>query len=132
MATHTGNGGVVKVGSSPSTVAEVRDFSLSLSADTIETSVMGSTGRTYSPGMTSGSGSITCYWDETDTNGQEALTIGVDIAAELYPEGTASGAKYYDFQAIVTDVTVSTSFDGMVERTFSFTVDGNVTLSTVA
>ena len=132
MATHTGNGGVVKVGSSPSTVAEVRDFSLSLSGDTIETSVMGSTSRTYSPGMTTGSGSITCFWDETDTNGQEALTIGVDIECELYPEGTSSGAQFYDFQAIVTDVTVSTSFDGMVERTFSFTVDGAVTTSTVS
>ena len=131
MATHTGNGGVVKVGATPSAVAEVRDFSLTLSADTIETSIMGSTGRTYASGMTSGSGSITCYWDETDTNGQEALTIGVDIAAELYPEGTGAGATYYDFQAIVTDVTVSTSFDGMVERTFSFTVDGDVDILTV-
>ena len=45
MATHTGSEGTVKVGSDA--IAEIRSFSIEESADTLETTTMGDTARTY-------------------------------------------------------------------------------------
>jgi len=130
MANHKGSEGYVKVGSN--TVAEVRDWSLTISADTVEDTTMGDSARTYKPSLTSGSGSVTCYWDETDTTGQGAMTAGSEVTMNLYPEGSTTGDTYYTMSAIITEEGVSASFDGMVEATFSFQANGAVTASTVA
>ena len=129
MANHTGNGGVVKVGSN--TVAEIREFSLSETAETIDDSTMGSFARTKKSGMTSASGSMTAFWDETDTNGQVALSVGAAVTLNLYFEGDSSGATYATLSAIITEAGVSSTFDGMVEATFSFEANGAVTWTTV-
>lgn len=130
MANHTGSEGVVKVGAN--TVAEVRDWSLSETADTIEDTAMGDSARTRKPGLTSASGSITAFWDETDTTGQGAMTVGAEVTLNLYPEGATSGDTYATLSAIITEAGVSASFDGMVEATFSFEANGAVTWGTVA
>lgn len=130
MANHKGSEGVVKVGSN--TVAEVRDWSLTQSADTVEDTSMGDSARSYKPSLTSASGSISCYWDEADTTGQGAMTAGSEVTLNLYPEGADSTDKYYTMSAIITEESASASFDGMVEASFSFAVNGAVTLSTVA
>lgn len=130
MANHKGSEGVVKVGSN--TVAEVRDWSLTQSADTIEDTAMGDAARTYKPSLTSASGSISVYWDESDTTGQGAMTAGSEVTLNLYPEGADSGDTYYTCSAIITEESASASFDGMVEASFSFSVNGAVTLTTVA
>ena len=129
MSNHTGNGGVVKVGSN--VVAEIREFSLSETAETIDDSTMGSFARTKKSGMTSASGSITAFWDETDTTGQGAMTVGAAVTLNLHFEGTASGATYATLSAIITEAGVSSTFDGMVEATFSFEANGAVTWTTV-
>ncbi len=130
MANHTGSEGVVKVGAN--TVAEVRDWSLSETADTIEDTTMGDSARTRKAGLTSASGSITAYWDESDTTGQGAMTVGAEVTLNLYPEGATSGDTYATLSAIITEAGVSASFDGMVEATFSFEANGAVTWGTVA
>jgi len=129
MANHTGNGGVVKVGSN--TVAEIREFSLSETAETIDDSTMGSTARTKKSGMTSASGSMTAFWDETDATGQGAMTVGAAVTLNLHFEGTASGATYATLSAIITEAGVSSTFDSMVEATFSFEANGAVSWTTV-
>jgi hypothetical protein len=130
MANHTGSEGVVKVGAN--TVAEVRDWSLSETADTIEDTAMGDSARTRKPGLTSASGSISAFWDEADTTGQGAMTVGAEVTLNLYPEGATSGDTYATLSAIITEAGVSASFDGMVEATFSFEANGAVTWGTVA
>jgi hypothetical protein len=130
MANHTGSEGVVKVGAN--TVAEVRDWSLSETADTIEDTSMGDSARTRKPGLTSASGSISAFWDETDTTGQGALTVGAEVTLNLYPEGATSGDTYATLSAIITEAGVSATFDGMVESTFSFEANGAVTWDEVA
>jgi hypothetical protein len=130
MANHKGSEGYVKVGAN--TVAEVRDWSLTISSDTVEDSTMGDSARTYKPTLTSASGSISAYWDETDTTGQGAMTAGSEVTLNLYPEGEDSGDTYYTLSAIITEEGASAAFDGMVEATYSFTANGAVTTSTVA
>ena len=129
MATHKGSEGLVKVGSA--TVAEVKSYSLEESADTIETTKMGDAARTYLPSLTSFSGSIDCFWDETDTSGQVALAVGASVTLVFYPEGSASGDTYYSGTALVTGKTITGSFDGMVEASISVQGTGAITTTTV-
>ena len=130
MATHAGSEGTVKVGSNA--VAEIRSYSIEESADTLEDTSMGDTARTYKPSLTTLSGSLDVLWDETNTNGQGALTIGAEVTLNLYPEGDASGDTYYTGSAIVTGRTITGSFDGLVEMSITVQGNGALTESTVA
>lgn len=130
MATHKGSEGTVKVGANA--VAEVRSFSISETADTVEDTTMGDSARTYKPSLTSWSGSLEVYWDETDTNGQVALAVGAEVTLGVYPEGDTSGDTYKSGSAIVTGLTTNSSFDGMVEASITVQGNGALTSSTVA
>ena len=129
MATHKGSEGTVKVGSNA--VAEIRSYSLEESSDTLEDTSMGDSARTYKPSLTSFSGSLDVFWDETDTSGQGALTIGSEVTLNVYPEGDTAGDTYYTGSAIVTGVSRSASFDGLVEASISVQGNGALTESTV-
>ena len=129
MATHKGSEGTVKVGSNA--VAEIRSYSIEESADTLEDTSMGDTARSYKPSLTNFSGSLDVFWDETDTSGQGALSIGSEVTLNVYPEGDASGDTYYSGSAIVTGVSRTASFDGLVEASISVQGNGALTESTV-
>jgi predicted secreted protein len=130
MATHTGSEGTVKVGSNA--IAEIRSFSIEESADTLEDTTMGDTARTYKSSLTTYTGSIDVLWDETDTTGQGALTIGAEVTLNLYPEGDTSGDTYYTGTAIVTGRTINSTYDGLVEMSISVQGSGALTETTVA
>ena len=129
MAVHKGSEGTVKVGSN--SVAEIRSYSIEETGDTLETSTMGDTARTYVPSLTSWSGSVDVYWDETDTTGQGALTVGAEVTLNVYPEGDTSGDTYYTGSAIVTSVSKTASFDGLVEASIGVQGTGALTSTTV-
>tara|TARA_R110000796_G_scaffold37353_2_gene94358 strand:+ start:4773 stop:5165 length:393 start_codon:yes stop_codon:yes gene_type:complete len=130
MATHTGSAGTLKVGTAA--VAELRSFSIEETADTVEDTVMTDTARSFKATLTSFSGSADVYWDETDTAGQVALSVGSEVTVGFYPEGVASASTYYEGSAIVTGVSRSSSFDGMVEASISLQGNGALTTSVVA
>jgi len=129
MATHKGSEGVIKVGAN--SVAEIRSYSIEESADTLEDTSMGDSARTYKTSLTSFSGSLDVFWDETDTSGQGALSIGSEVTLNVYPEGDTAGDTYYTGTAIVTGVSRSASFDGLVEASISVQGSGSLTESTV-
>ena len=129
MATHKGSEGIIKVGSD--SVLEIRSYSIEESADTLEDTSMGDSARTYKPSLTNFSGSLEVFWDETDTSGQGALSIGSEVTLNVYPEGDASGDTYYSGSAIVTGVSRTASFDGLVEASISVQGNGALTASTV-
>ena len=128
MATHIGRDGIIKVGSNA--VAELRSFSIEETGDTVEDTVMTDTARTYISTLTSFTGSADVFWDETDTSGQGALTVGSSVTINFYPEGADTGDTYYSGTALVTGVTRSASFDGMVEASISLQGSGALTAST--
>ncbi len=130
MANHKGSEGVAKIGSS--TIAEIKDFSLSETAETIDDTSMGDSARTKQVGLTSASGSMTAFWDETDTSGQGAMTVGASVTLNLYPEGATTGDKYATLTALITEKGVSTTLDGMVETSMSFEATGAVTWGTAS
>jgi predicted secreted protein len=130
MATHTGSEGTVKVGANA--VAEIRSYSVEETADTVEDTSMGDSYRTHKTTLKSWSGSVDVFWDETDTTGQGALTVGSEVTVNFYPEGSTTADSYKTGTAIVTGKTVSASFDGMVESTISLQGTGALTTATVA
>lgn len=129
MATHTGSEGTLKVGAN--TIGEIRSFSISESADTLEDTSMGDAARTYKPSLTTFTGSVDVFWDELDA-GQVALVVGASVTFSAYPEGATAGDKYYTGTAIVTGLTVNSSFDGMVEASISLQGTGVLALATAA
>lgn len=132
MASHAGLEGTVKLGSNA--VAEVREWEIQESAETADnTSLDNTTGwRTHKQTLKGWSGSLTCWWDETDTNGQVALTNGASVTLNLYPEGDDTGDTYYTGTATVTQITRKGSIDGIVEASFSFLGNGALTSATAS
>jgi len=124
MATHAGSEGLVKVGGN--TLAEVRSFTLDITGDVIEDTSMGDSFRSYVAGLGSFTASVECFFDETDT-AQNALDVGSSLTLELYPEGATSGDTYFTGTVIVTGKSVNSSFDGMVEVSFTTTGTGGIT-----
>ena len=129
MATHVGTSGVVKVGTD--TVAEVTGFTIDQSNDTVEDTTLTDTSKTYKVLRSDATGTIECHWDETDTTGQGALTIGASVTLNLYPEGADSADTYYTGTAIVTSLSQSITLDGVISRTINVQFSGGVSTTTV-
>jgi predicted secreted protein len=138
MAILTGNNGVVKldasVGGAVATIAAVRNFSIELTRDTIETTTMGVDVRTYLNGLSSWSGSADIYFDPAASTGTIAThavlnptsgTVGQStLSVELYLADTAGK---FAGEVIITGFTVNSSMDGMVEASISFQGSGACT-----
>lgn len=129
MATHTGSEGTLKVGTD--TIGEIRSFSISESADTLEDTTMGDASRTYKASLKTFTASVDVFWDEADA-GQTAMAVGSTVTFSAYPEGATTGDKYYTGSAIVTGLTVNSSFDGMVEASITLQGTGALSLSTAS
>jgi len=130
MATLTGNNGTVKVGSVA--IAEIRSFSVDETMDTIESTSMGDTYRTFETSLKSWNGSVDIFFDDTDTTGQGALTVGSEVTVNFQVEGDTTGDHLLSGAAIVTGRTINSSFDGLVEASLSLQGDGALTEGTVS
>jgi hypothetical protein len=128
MATHTGSEGTIKIGSD--TLGEIRSYTLESTGEVIEDTSMGDSARSYKAGLTTFTGSLEVFFDETDT-AQGNLDAGSSVTLEVYPEGATAGDTYYTGTAIVTGRTVTASFDGMVEMSISVQGSGGLTETTV-
>ena len=129
MATFTGNGGTVKVGSNA--IAEIRSFSIDETMDTIEDSAMGDTYRTFKASLKSWNGSVDVFFDDTDSTGQGALTVGTEATVNFQMEGDTTGSHLLTGTAIVTGRTINSSFDGMVEASLTLQGTGSLSETTV-
>jgi len=129
MATHAGSEGTVKSGSNA--VAEIRNYTIEESGDTIEDTALGDTNRTYLAGLKTFTASVDCWWDETDTTGQGTFDVGSTVTLNIYPEGDTAGDTYYTGSCIITGKTITGSFDGMVEASFSMQGTGALSETTV-
>lgn len=130
MTTHTGKNGLVKIGSNA--VAEVKSFTVEETGDTAETTAMGDEWRSYKPTLKSWSGSLEAQWDDTDTTGQGALSIGAEVALKLYPDDDATGDVEFSGNAIVTGISRSVTFDGITSASFTFQGNGALAQSVLS
>lgn len=139
MAAITGNNGVLKIDNSsgtPTEIANVRNFSIDITSDTIETTTMGVDVRTYVKGLSQFSGSADIYFDTANYTG------GASVVAVLNPTGITVGSNPVTLEAyldttsnkfsgeiIVTGFTVNSSMDGLVEASISFQGSGAMTFT---
>lgn len=133
MATHAGIEGTVEIGANA--VAEIRSWSIEEQGETADSTSFTNTNgwRTHKHTLKTWSGEVECFWDEADTNGQGALTIGSSVTLNVYPEGDdVNGDVYYTGTATVTGISRQASVDGMVEASFTFQGNGALTESTVS
>lgn len=139
MSILTGNNGVVKIDNAsgtPTAIAGVRNFSVDIKADTIETSSMGTDARTYVKGLSSFSGSADVYFDVANYTGGASVVAALNptggavgdspLTVELYLNGTADK---FSGEIIVTGYSVKSSFDGLVEASISFQGSGAMTFT---
>jgi predicted secreted protein len=136
MTAIVGNAGVITIEDdtgTAQTVAEVRSYSIEATADTIETSKMGSGTRSYVKGLATFSGSADVYFDPThwttvDINPTVGSVGALNkvVGLKVYPEGSGTS---YNGDIVITGYSVTAAFDGMVEATISFQGTGALAYS---
>ena len=129
-AVYSGNSGVAMfdVGGAATVLASVTAFGISNTGDAYETTVLGSSARTYLPGLTSATGTISLLWRDDDA-AQLALFSGPGAAAatlELYPSGRTTGIKISG-EVIVTSHSIDTGLDGAVTSECAVQFSGAIT-----
>jgi hypothetical protein len=134
MATLTGNDGSVSVNSVA--LAAVRNFSVEMTSDTIETTTMGVDVRTYVKGLSSFSGSCDLYFDPSEFDTNEAAfnpTSGLvgasGVAVKFYIDQDATNDVVFSGNVVVTGYTVNSTMDGLVEASMSFQGTGATTFT---
>ena len=130
MANHKGSEGVVHVGTTA--IAELRSYEYTHTNEPIDDTVLSDTDRTFVAGLNSWSGSASAFFDESDTNGQEALDIGSAVTLKFYPEGASQSDTYHIGTGIVESIARRGAIQGMVEVDFGFRGVGALAQTTVA
>lgn len=122
MAVINGQGGSVSFGAGSQYDQNVTGFTLNIVEEALETTVFGASARTFkSSGVQSWSGTYTCYLDDTTAisgTGTAAATLTL----------TATSGRTYAGSAIVTQIGVSQTFDGIPTAAFSFQGTGALTI----
>lgn len=110
-------------------VGKCRDFSLDISRDALESTVLGTWDRTYVEGLRGASGSATVLYDKDDTstvqllnsvfsNTTGAQTIGFVLNTSLN--------TVFEVSAILTQVTAPVSVGEVIACSLTFQVTGPI------
>ena len=91
---------------------------------------MSDSAKTFRAGQTTWTVNIECMFDDTDSTGQEAMTIGATVSVNLGPEGAGTGAYQYSGSAIVTGFGAANAKGSEVTRNFTLQGNGALTIGT--
>ena len=126
MATAKGNAGTVRIGANA--IAEIQSWTLEQDTEMIEDTSMGDSDRTFVAGLAGWRGTLDCWWNALDTNGQELLNNGETATLRLNPGGTASTQIYYEGTVFISNLSRTGEKEGsMVGVSFSFQGSGALT-----
>tara|TARA_A100001515_G_scaffold200_1_gene212 strand:+ start:532 stop:951 length:420 start_codon:yes stop_codon:yes gene_type:complete len=136
MAAIKGDSGKIMFHNAAGTEADIagtRSWELSVSKDTLETTVQGNTAKTFIGGLISGEGSATLIYDNAGNSDylsfvEDILTTGDagDALFELFPDSSASSKKLA-FSGIITGTTYGASVGETQEITVNFITTGAIT-----
>ena len=136
MATIRGESGSVQfeTGSgSLATVVGTRSWSLSITKETLDTTVHGNTFRQFVGSLVSGSGTVELVYDP-DATGQATLLEDViksgdtaDASFELFTTGSSSGSDGLAFGGIITDMEITSTVGELVVVSCNFVTSGTIT-----
>ena len=126
-----GKSGKVTIGTDdPATVVGIKNWSLELSLDTLETTALGDDWKNYITGLKEWSASSEGDYEVgTDTNGQKALQdaylSGDTVDIKLYVDDT----HYYSGEAYINSLSVEDPVDDVINISIEFTGSGELTFS---
>lgn len=129
MATIRGCFGVVKIGPTPTVVAELRAWELNETAERIDVSAMGDCTKKFSVGAVEGSGTFSMWLDSGPDAGQALVVVGTAVDVELFPGGEGTGNLLRSFNATITDRGEAADVNGIVELSASYAVNGAIDLT---
>jgi predicted secreted protein len=124
MAVLKGNAGNIKL--STNAVAEMKDWSLEVTQEFVDTTAFGDTMREQTATFASWSGSASGSYDITDTQGQLALQTAWLAGTTVTPRFYTDASKYYTGLAYV-NASISAAVDGVVNISYTFTSAGALT-----
>ncbi|BAQ93688.1 phage major tail protein 2 [uncultured Mediterranean phage uvMED] len=136
MATIRGESGSVEFetgGGSLATVVGTRSWSLSITKETLDTSVHGNTFRQFVGSMISGSGTVELVYDP-DATGQAGFIEDIvkandaaDASFELFTTGNTNGTDSVAFGGIITDMEVTSTVGELVVVSCNFITSSTIT-----
>lgn len=131
MTTYRGNAGVLKVGGTPTAVAELTGFTIQTTIGMLDDTAQGDTARTHKhDGLPDFSGSMRGHYFPGDTNGQAAVVEGAELAFEGSPIGTTAGLAKLSGSIIVGGVTITSDNGAIVGFEATFQGTGGLTRGT--
>lgn len=131
---YNGNEGVFKAvtsGGAVAVVGEVKNFTLTETANTIPANAMGDEWTDNLAGKKSFTGNLEVHWDPSDA-AQEDLRAGQIIDFEVYPTGEAAGKKFTGTAIVNSRGISNTADDDTVGCTVDITGKGALTEAAVA
>tara|TARA_R100000995_G_scaffold10600_2_gene4395 strand:+ start:975 stop:1397 length:423 start_codon:yes stop_codon:yes gene_type:complete len=120
-------------GGTEADIGGLRSWSLSISKDAQETTVMGNTSKTFIGGLIAGEGSATLIYDNAGNSDylsfvEDILTTNDDAGAlfELFPDNAASSKKF-GFSGIITGAEYGATLGEIQEINITFQTSGAIT-----
>jgi predicted secreted protein len=145
MATFTGHDGKIEFtggGQTDLAIANMRNFTIEQTQETIEDTVMstGNMTRTYKPGLSTFTMSADIFWDGSNTghlllddflNQEGGDTL---VSFKAYPSGDATGGVNAELagSGILTSLSITSSVDGMVEASVAIQGSGALTTTNIS
>ena len=120
-------------GGTEADISGVRSWSLSITKDTMETTVNGDTSKTFIGGLISGEGSAELIYDPSGNSDYQAFIDDVlvtgdagDALFELFPD-SAQSAKKISFAGIITSAEYGATLGEVQVINVSFITNGAIT-----
>jgi len=124
VAVIKGNAGSIKL--STNVVAEMKEWSVEVAQEFVDTTAFGDTMREQTATFASWSGSGSGSYDIADTNGQLALQTAWLAGTTVTPRFYVDTTHYYTGLAYV-NASISAAVDGVVSVSYTFTSAGALT-----
>jgi len=129
MAISGKNGKITINSTTPITVAGMKNWSLELNVDTLETTALGDSWKNFITGLKEWSASAEGDFDQTENNGQselqEAYLNGMEVEVKFYVDET----HYYSGSAIISSLSIEDAVDDLVTLSIEFAGSGAVSFT---
>jgi len=135
MPFYTGRTGKLRLGGSE--VSKVRNWTLDTSVNMLDTTALGDTANTFTPGLFSATGSATLSYyngDTTDvTNLLERITKtgAITDADEVTLTFEVGSDQFFIANAFINSASITSSTDELTTVSFNFTINGPLTTVTI-
>jgi hypothetical protein len=135
MPFYTGRTGKLKLGGSE--VSKVKNWTLDTSVNLLDTTALGDTANTYTPGLFSATGSASLSYyngattDVTNLLEKIAKTGAITDSDEITLTFEVGPNQFFTANAFINSASISSSTDELTTVSFNFTINGPLTAVTL-